>query len=130
LATYEKLAKSHGADWEDSIGAFVGKHGVLIPNHGTLRTRLFVQAHCGVSGHCGAATCLDQLQELVYWPGMRDDVEKIGKRCIHCNANARGEEDRNFGTQIAPTVTHLQKAGLDKVFNCLGSGCMIQHHGP
>lgn len=59
---------------------------VVIPTQSeTLRMRLCLIAHAGCnSGHIGLNAAIGLLTERFYWGGMRRDMQKICRSCLHC----------------------------------------------
>jgi len=72
---------------------------VLIPKS-EIRTKLVVMAHMFASGHRGAQTTFEQLEAVVFWPGMKTDVKEFVDSCIHCQANIDHTIARPFGKPI------------------------------
>lgn len=48
------------------------------------KRELIERVHKGFGGHRGAEATFIMLQSRYHWPGMRSDVEKYVKQCIHC----------------------------------------------
>ncbi|GMI79947.1 hypothetical protein HRI_001664000 [Hibiscus trionum] len=64
---------------------FLFKEGRLCIPQGSTRELLIKEAHRGgLMGHSGIAKTLAILQEHLYWPKMRQDVERLCERCITC----------------------------------------------
>ena len=64
---------------------FLFKEGKLCIPQGSIRELLIKEAHGGgLMGHFGVSKTLSMLQEQLYWPKMKRDVERLCERCITC----------------------------------------------
>nr|XP_016480216.1 PREDICTED: uncharacterized protein LOC107801400 [Nicotiana tabacum] len=65
-------------------GFFFKENKLCIPNY-SLRKVFVREAHCGgLMGHFGVPKTLDILAEIIFWPGMRKDVERMCAQCLEC----------------------------------------------
>ncbi|KAK8619587.1 hypothetical protein V6N13_135869 [Hibiscus sabdariffa] len=64
---------------------YLFKEGKLCIPQGSIRELLLKKARGGgLMGHFGVAKTLSMLQEHLYWPKMRRDVERLCEHCITC----------------------------------------------
>jgi transposase InsO family protein len=57
---------------------------VFVPDALSLRQRLCVLAHQGLSGHRGIEITLRSLRERFTWPDIESDVRTFVRQCLHC----------------------------------------------
>ena len=85
-----------------------------------VRPDIVVRLH---SSHQGIQSTLRRAQDVVYWPGMKKDIEKAVKRCAVCEENAPAlpkEECRAH--EIMGRL--WEKVGMD-LFHCRGKDFLI-----
>lgn len=78
---------------------------IYVPDLESLRERLCVIAHQGISGHRGFEQTFRSIQKRFYWPQMCKHVKKFCELCLHCSvADPRMIIPRPLGQQL-----HAQK---------------------
>jgi hypothetical protein len=88
-------------EWlQDNTESLVSKGGltyfkgkVWIPRKNKeLIVRHLITAHCGIAGHRGMSVTLKNLEDVVYWEGMEEDVRDFVRDtclcCIKCRTGA------------------------------------------
>jgi hypothetical protein len=78
------------------------------------RERICTEAH--LAGHMGVARTLNRIQRHFRWPGMRDLVKKVVKRCEICRRYQKGSGEPLAPLHVIPTsgvndVVHLDFIG-------------------
>ncbi|KAH9110516.1 hypothetical protein AeMF1_014698, partial [Aphanomyces euteiches] len=69
----------------------------------SLKNRLCIVAHAGLSGHCGVQATLVSLRELYDWDGMEIEITDFVRRCLQCLAVRGRIIPRPLGTQLHAT---------------------------
>jgi hypothetical protein len=99
---FHELAKDCKATFDYDERVWKVDNKVLIPE-GDIRTKLVIMAHMHSSGHRGAQTTYEQLEPVVFWPRMKEDVTGFVASCIHCKANVDHPIERPYGKPIMAT---------------------------
>lgn len=83
------------------------KDRIVVP--ASMKTKILGQLH---ESHLGIVKTKKRAKELLYWPGMYDDIENIVSKCFTCQSN-RGENQKE------PLIAHeipcrpFEKLGCD-----------------
>ena len=75
------------------------------------------------SSHLGIQSILRQAQDVVYWPGMKKDIEQAVRRFAVCEENAPAlPKEEGWAHEIMGRL--LEKVGMD-LFHCRGKDFLI-----
>ena len=100
--TFLTEAESLGANF-DPISMLWMKDGrILIPIE--IRPNLIASCHNGLGGHRGVSSTYDQLEQFVYWPGMRRDIQEAIASCLICSTHDSRMPKRPYGITLQPRL--------------------------
>jgi hypothetical protein len=102
--TMEEIKGAQELSQDSEKAKFTAKNGLLqdaegktwIPDNGAIRTRLFIAAHCGSSGHRGVPATMAALSDHFVGKGLQEQLEKFIAQCIHCLSS------KNYGKVARP----------------------------
>lgn len=86
-----------------------GREGEIAPEKD--REKLIIDCHLKFS-HRGKTTVYYELRKKYYWPGIKDQIERVLKRCETCqkyNGKTSG------GSDFISTTRYLEKVGMDLI---------------
>ena len=75
---------------------------VLIPS--TLRKKVLEQIH---DGHLGIEKCMLKARELVFWPGISNDICKAVEKCGICQASSKAVKPVGNVSDVPPHAWHI-----------------------
>src|SRR6218665_2280109 len=99
-------------DWLPSDGFQPVRTQLIAP--ATRREEIFKLSHGGFGGgHLGLRKTLRQLQKRAYWPGWREDVRRLLRRCSACAQYIRGKVPRQGQLQDMSVGEPWERVGVD-----------------
>jgi hypothetical protein len=88
-------------------GVVFKKDKVVIPT--SLRVFMMKKAH---QPHLGIEASKRRARELMYWPGINNDIERIVKTCEVCNSNKKQQQKEPLQPHLVPNRP-FQRIGAD-----------------
>jgi hypothetical protein len=98
---------------------FTDSHCIFIPPDALeLKLRILIISHCGLAGHRGIKTTLNNIRSRFYWESLAQDVSSFCKQCLHCTVNQGGNVvPRPYGPAVHAstrnTVLHFDYLQID-----------------
>ena len=74
---------------------------LLIPS--TLRRKMLEQIH---EGHQGIEKCMLKARELVFWPGISDEIREAVEKCGICQASSKATKPFGNVSEFPPHAWH------------------------
>ena len=88
-------------------GLVTKSSNLLIPS--TVRSKVIEQIH---EGHQGIEKCMLKARDLVYWPGISDELLEAVENCGICQSSSRAAKPVGNISEIPPYAWHTLGADL------------------